>query len=99
MNDIWYSPADAAAVIEEYCRANGWGEGHFCGRFRLELPYGKRRGWVTRMKDGDVRVSDIARVVEACAATWPSSATWPPYVARPRGRMDHDQVRKKESQG
>lgn len=86
MNEVWYSPADALAVIETYCAAKGWGDGQFCNKLKLELPYGGRQGWVTRLRSGDVRAREIARVVRRCAETWPDGAEWPPFVVQPKGK-------------
>jgi hypothetical protein len=85
----WYSPSEAEAVIDEYLRARQWQEGTFCQRFRLSVPYGGRRGWLARLREGKVQAQDINRVVETCSLTWPSGAIWPRKVKRP----NNDRVR------
>jgi MOSC domain-containing protein YiiM len=85
----WYSPSEAEAVIDEYCRARRWMPSTFCQRFRLSVPYGGRPGWIARLREGRVQAQDIVHVVETCSLTWPSNAEWPRKVKRP----NNDRVR------
>jgi hypothetical protein len=84
----WYSPPDAAAVIEEFCRAKGWQEAMFCQAFGLGSPYSGRVGWISRLRKGKVASASVSHVIARCAANWPDGAEWPPYVVRPRGDDD-----------